>query len=443
MTNFSILITTFVAMLKRVTKIIPARTSLPILENVRIAFKQGKLSVEAFTFNEPNKGLIRVHTETVAEGTGEGVFAPKIKGLLKSLSLRKSGNVDITVGDVDASNDNTYPVNFAYGNTSVDMDTPNHLDLPAQSEPDGEQARFRLSRETLLDVIKRQLFAVSKDEHRSHMMGMLFRIRPNAVGITATNGHMLFDRKIALDMDTGIEEDKYDVIVPGAGLKFLQGFLDRKESDVEIVVYEQFTQWIFGNEHFVTTVDIPNTMEKYPGYEQVIPQDQQAVRTVLDVKEFLTNMKEVLAFANKSNGGFQVLMEFGAEHEVALRLTHYDQYNVPKVESRFLIENVTLDPVSDAVRAKAENRRKEEILDDVFHAPASFITAFNPFYFQEVLAKFDGEVTLETSSPSRASIIRLADEDPNDNTMALLMPVSANGTGYTYAEAEAEVSLAA
>ena len=113
------------------------------------------------------------------------------------------------------------------------------------------------------------------------------------------------------------------------------------------------------------------------------------------------------------------------------------------VETRFLIENVTLDPVPDAVRGKAENRRKDEISEDVVHIPESFITAFNPFFFQDVISKFDGEITLETSSPSRASIIRLANEDPHDKTLALIMPVMADGTGYTYAEAEAEMALAA
>ena len=445
MTNFSILITTFVAMLKRVTKIIPAKNSMPIMERVLIAFDKGKLSVEAYALPNVDQGLVRVRCETTAEGSGKAAFAESVKGLIKSMATRKTGNVDVTVGEIEVDEDGnkTSPVKFAYGNTAVRTDGWDEQDMPAPTNPGNEQARFRLSRETVVDVLKRQLFAVSKEDVRKPMMGMLFRVQPNAVGITGTNGHILFDRQIALDMDTGVEEGKHDVIVSGAALKFMQSFLDKKESDVEIVVYEKFTQWIFGNDHYVTTVDIPNTLEKYPDFELVIPEGKQSVRTVLDVKDFMQSMKEVMAFTNSRSGGTQVLMEFDAEQEVALRLSHYSYEYLPDVESRFLVENVTLDPVSDAVRAKAENRRETEIREDVFHSPKSFITAFNPFFFQEVLSKFDGQVRLVTSSPQRASIIRLADEDPNDNTMALIMPVMANGTGYTYAEEEAEVAIAA
>ena len=138
-----------------------------------------------------------------------------------------------------------------------------------------------LPAEELDRAIRKVSYAVSKDEARYILTGVLFRSFGDRVHVVATDGHRL----AVYEMDVKARE--FSAIVPKRSLAELKKLL-REGGEVEFAELENRLYFRVGG----TTVWTSLIEGEYPDYLSVIPKDNP-VEFTADRSEFLTALKEV------------------------------------------------------------------------------------------------------------------------------------------------------
>ena len=177
--KFSISSTDLLKGLMDVSKAIPAKSALPILENFLLVLKDGRLQVTASDSELTLRTEIEV--ETAAEGGSIAIPARHTIDLLKELpdqplSIR-------TVGD------SSFECSWASGNSVLPY-------FPADDYPEiktaGEDAQTVVfPAQSLVDGIAGTVYATADDEIRPAMNGIFFDIDPASTTLVASDSHKL------------------------------------------------------------------------------------------------------------------------------------------------------------------------------------------------------------------------------------------------------------
>ena len=245
-----------------------------------------------------------------------------------------------------------------------------------------EKRKIKISGSVLKDVINSTLFAVSKDDLKPSLTGVLLRFSNNNLTAVATDGHRLVkivDDKYKTDLFGG------DIVVPKKFLSYLSSHLSNEEVVLSI-----------GETHLTATIEqdtiISRTIsEVFPDYESVIPTDNNNKLTV-DKKTLLGAIKRVSIFSNKS--------------------THQVAFNI----SRGQLFITTEDPESSS-------KAKEEIIAE--YEGEDLIIGYNGEYLKDVINHTNGdEVILKLNTPISATLF-IGTKKEKDKIM-LLMPVRIN-----------------
>ncbi len=124
----------------------------------------------------------------------------------------------------------------------------------------------------LLSLIRHTAFAVSTEESRPVLNGVLWELRDGEMRMVATNGHRLAKMKIAAGPSL---ETTTQLIVPPAALQQVQRLFSEED---EIRVAREGNHLGFGSD---TTEVYTRLIEgSYPNYEQVIPKDNDRIALV-------------------------------------------------------------------------------------------------------------------------------------------------------------------
>ena len=398
---------TLAEMLRRANSVLPSRAHNPMFENMVFGFDDGKVRIESFSFENTN-GMTRIACEKAIDTQGSTCFAARFRNLLKSISIRKTGDVHVYANGTEAM--------FQYGRTNVRIVGEDRDELPTGERIDGGDplARFTIPRETMVDVINCLSWAASNEATRSHLMGLYIEIRDKGITVTATNGHVLLTRDIDLDVEK-LSDEKVGIIIPVPITKTLKSFLGKNESDVTVTLHRTWTQWKFGNKDFDTTFDTPNIDETYSNYRAVIDTFKDPVRVAIDTETVLSSIKEIMPFVDSynRNGLILTLREDGTSTMVLP--PNLDNPNSENVEAAFPTVFVKL---------------PQELPEDKTDAVA-FRVKYNIFYLRDMLRQFSGEIHLACESPNRAAQIKHRDYDEWDDRQAgLIMPVLDDGMGF-------------
>ena len=270
---------------------------------------------------------------------------------------------------------------------------------PAEEFPempeDLQGLRLSFQTETPLDgtllrtMIDKTSFAVSRDETRPVLNGVLWRIGPEIMTMVATDGSRLAEFRRTWDGGTGIEGSA-EVILPPQTCGQLARLLEKPEDLGEAVL---------GESQVLFRVDETQLLSRliegpYVDYEQVIPRENDK-RLTIPVSQLLPAVRRVSILSSSYT------------HQVRVGLRE---------------GTMELTASSQEIGGEAQ-----EVLPADYTADAVEV-AYNSHYMMEILRKIGSEeAVIELRDSVTAAIVRPAEQLEGEDFYFLLMPMRPSG----------------
>ncbi|MEY2600547.1 MAG: polymerase subunit beta [Verrucomicrobiota bacterium] len=282
--RFSVAKEKLLAGLQTVQNVVSSRTTLPVLSNVRIQANDGHLR---FTTTDLDVG-ISCQVEAQSEKTG-GTTLP-VKRLSSIVRELTSGEVQV---EVDSKN----IASIRCGQTFFKIHGLPEDEFPAL--PHFENAKlFTLKQADLKDALRKTSYAISTDETRYVLNGILFSFKDNRLTMVATDG-----RRLAL-VDVEVEfpqSDEVEIIVPTKCVNELARLVEN-EGELKMHVSQNQVAFDIGSTRLVSKLVEGN----YPNYRQVIPSEMRE-RVTLERQLFLAAVHRVSLLASEKSNSVKLV----------------------------------------------------------------------------------------------------------------------------------------
>ncbi len=265
--------------LQTVQNVVSTRTTLPILSNVLIRAEDGKLLL---TTNDLDVGMSCSVDANVSKAGGTTLPARRLAGIVKELPA----------SEVEVEIDGRNVASLRCGQSFFKMMGLAEEEFPAL--PKLENAKvFTIKQKDLKDGLRKTSYAISTDETRYVLNGILFSLRENKLTMVATDG-----RRLAL-VDLEVEfprSQEGDMIIPAKCVAELLRLLG-EEGEMRMLVGENQVAFEVNGRLLVSKLIEGN----YPNYRQVIPGETKE-RVTLERELLLTAVRRVaLLSSDKSN----------------------------------------------------------------------------------------------------------------------------------------------
>ncbi len=242
--------------LQKVSGIIASRTTLPVLANVLMEAKNGVLTITSTDLDLRISSILKVDIEI------EGATTLPINKLLSIVTLlSKSKDDENILLDCDISKHHTQIKCGVYDGTIVGLpcdDFPQPIDInPIRT--------FKFNEADFAKIIEKISYAVSMDDSRQVLHGILLSIKENTFTVVATDGKRLALIEKIIDDYNGSEGDS---IIPLKTANELKKIMN-KENSGELTIEFSDNQAIFRTSDIVLTTKLIEGT--YPNYRQVIP----------------------------------------------------------------------------------------------------------------------------------------------------------------------------
>jgi len=367
--------------IQTVGKAVATRSSLPILTHVRIAAKDGKVSMMATDLE-----MWMEHTLPGVGITEDGAATAPARNFTELLAAMPDADVSVTVEDET----NTLHLRCLKANYKLLGLSADEFPLLPQVK---EDSRFVMDRETLRDAIKQTIFATSTDETRAILTGVLVVFQGDSLRLVATDTHRLAVRDCPVKEGSG----SASAIVPSRAMNELLRIIGNEEGEVVVTLSGNQIQFQIENGKGDEKADGSKTTlisrlidGQFPNYERVIP--AQATKT-------LTVERAPLAAAVKRAS----IVARDSASRVVLRTTEDG-------------DKLTITAESGSVGNAYEEVEVAREGDD---SPVEI--AFNAKYLADVLGVLDTEgLHIELTEPLRPGVIRPTD---TADYLCVLMPM--------------------
>ena len=265
--------------LQQVQNVVSTRTTLPILSNVLL---QTNGSEVRLTTTDLDVG-VRGSFEAVIEK--EGATTLPARRLFTIIRELPSSEIQF---DVDGKN----AASIRSGQSFFKI-----LGLPEEEFPPlpkfDDSKVVTIRQKDLRDGLRKTSYAISTDETRYVLNGVLFSFKDNKLTLVATDGRRLAMLDIDLEFPRSHEAD---IIVPTKAVTELQRLLT-DDGDVRVSVGGSQIAFDLNNSLLVSKLIEGN----YPNYRQVIPGEMKE-RVTLERETFLNSLRRVsLLASDKSN----------------------------------------------------------------------------------------------------------------------------------------------
>ena len=276
--------------LMNISKAVPAKSALPILENFLFDLKGNILEVTA------SDSELTLRTEIEVDTTEEegkiAVPARHIIDLLKELPDQPLS--------LKTASDSSISCNWTSGNSVLPY-------FPAEDYPEikgaGEDSQTVVfPAQALVDGINGTVYATADDEMRPAMNGIYFDIEPESTTLVASDSH-----KLICYTASGVQAaQKASFILHKKPAAVLKSIIGKEEESVEATFDGQTVVFKFGATMMVCRLVIG----KYPKYRDVIPQNNANVLKI-DRVQFLNTIRRVAVCANKASNHIKFDLKSG------------------------------------------------------------------------------------------------------------------------------------
>ena len=365
--------------ISRIIGVVPVRTTIPAIENLLLETSKKKLVISATDLE------ISMSTQTDISDATDGKITVNAKEFFDIVRNLDDTELEISVDENLKLTLKTKSGSYRFACTPAEE----YPTLPTLGESVETSA---ISAESLRAIVERTIFAVSKDEHRRSMNGVLFQFFGKGAKIYATDGHRLVrieDKALVdkpLKKEANIQEKALALIS-----KSIRG------GSVEVTIAEDHIRFKSSDTELITRL----IREAHPDYEAVIPSDIDNNKLMsVGRAELLEKVRRVAILSDTVN------------HLV-----------------KFTIENDTL-----TISAEDTDRGEmgEEKLQIQWNGGEPMNIGFNSTYITEAMGSIDAtKVRFAFSSATRAATIKPVQEDVKTNANAqdiliLVMPLRLN-----------------
>src|SRR5581483_2743883 len=265
--------------LQTVQNVVSTRTTLPILSNVLLQAADGQLRLTTTDLDVGVRGSIEAQIEKAG---GTTLPARRLFTIVRELP---ASDIQIDIDSKNVASIRSGPSFFKI------------LGLPEEEFPPlpkFENAKtFTIRQKDLRDGLKKTSYAISTDETRYVLNGILCSFKDNKLTLVATDGRRLALVDIELEFPRSQE---VDIIIPTKAVTELSRLLG-DEGDMKMTVGENQIAFDVNGTLLVSKLIEGN----YPNYRQVIPAETKE-RVTLERETFLSSVHRVsLLSSEKSN----------------------------------------------------------------------------------------------------------------------------------------------
>ena len=334
-------------------KAVPSKTTLPILEGILIEAKNGKLKLIGTDLEVGIETTINVDVIV----PGRIVISSRMIGEI----VRKLPDSDI---ELELKENNTVYIKCENSHFKVNGMTPDEFpDLPEVKKENGvviTQKKFK-------EMIKQTIFAVSTDEIRPILTGVLFEVAGDKISMVALDGF-----RMAVKNASVINDNHFKAVIPGKSLSEIGKILEDTEEPVNI--YFSKNQILV---QIQNTIIISRLLEgEFINYKQIIPNEYKIKVKVL-ISKLIESCERAALFARDSSN------------------------NMIKFE---IVDDIM------SIKSNSQNGDVQEELK-VSKQGEDIEIAFNAKYFMDVLKVIDSEeITIEFTTNISPSILRPLDD---------------------------------
>lgn len=274
--------------LQAVTGIVEKRHTLPILSNVLIERKQGRVNLVATDLE------IQVATSAnISAVSGEEVSltvsARKLQDILRALP-------DGSETSLDAQNNR---LQVRAGKSRFNLQTLPAADFPVLADPGQPQGKISLPQKALRELLLLVQYSMAQQDIRYYLNGLLLVLDGGEIKVVATDGHRLSYAARPL----GQEHEKREVILPRKAVLELAKLLDESDEAVEVDIFASQVRFTFGNVVLSSKV----IDGKFPDYTRVIPTGYEK-RFSINRTQLLQALQRAAILSNEKFRGVRWMM---------------------------------------------------------------------------------------------------------------------------------------
>jgi DNA polymerase-3 subunit beta len=265
--------------LQQVQNVVSTRTTLPILSNVLLQASGNEVRLTTTDLDVGVRGSFEAQVEK------EGATTLPARRLFTIIRELPSSEISFEVDGKNAASIRSGQSFFKI------LGLPEEEFPPLPKFDDSKVVTIR--QKDLRDGLKKTSYAISTDETRYVLNGVLFSFKDNKLTLVATDGRRLAMLDIDLEFPRSHEAD---IIVPTKAVAELQRLLT-DDGDVRVSLTSGQIAFDLNNTLLVSKLIEGN----YPNYKQVIPGEMKE-RVTLERETFLNSLKRVsLLASDKSN----------------------------------------------------------------------------------------------------------------------------------------------
>ncbi|MDR2437314.1 MAG: DNA polymerase III subunit beta [Endomicrobium sp.] len=253
-----------------------SKSTLPVLSNFLFETENGRIKLSSTDLEIAVKCYIKA--EILEEG-GITIPAKRFADIIKELPSEN---------EIEIRSDETNQININSGKSKFNLMGISKSEYPVIPNFPNEN-NFTIKRDLFASMLKKTIFAASKDAQRYVLNGVYFILEDNILKMVSTDGRRLA-YITAKEMQGIHPQTKIKAIVPTKAIADILRLLssDIKSEDIKI--------GISGNQIALEMEDITflSTLIEgvFPNYEQVIPK-MSDIKVKLNVKDTLVAVKQM------------------------------------------------------------------------------------------------------------------------------------------------------
>ncbi len=374
--NFEIVRDELLDGLSDVMKAISQKVAIPILTGIKIEVDEKGMTMTG------SDSDITICTFIPAERDGEELIKVTEKGSIVLQAKVFSEIVrKLPTNDVKISSKDGLQTLIKSGKSEFKLIGSNPDDYPVLPEVKDEHS-FSLPANLLKSIIRETVFAVSQQETRPILTGVLWEAKEGRLSCVATDSHRLARR---LTSPENMPTIPFSLVIPGKSLQELNKILPDNTDPIDIIISNQQILFKLNNVLFYSRLLEGN----YPDTSRLIPTESKT-SVVVNGRSLLQAIDRASLLAREERNN---IVRFSANEEKVLEISS----NSPEVG------NV------------------EEIVEAISITGEELKISFSAKYMMDALRAIDGQdIEIQFTGAMRPFILKSVEDD---SILQLILPV--------------------
>tara|TARA_Y100001970_G_scaffold118585_1_gene147159 strand:+ start:169 stop:1278 length:1110 start_codon:yes stop_codon:yes gene_type:complete len=350
-------------------KVVPIRTTLPILSTAFFCIEKNTLTIKTTDLEQT------ITSETTIEDEQKGSACIPMGKLHEIVSAMPEDKISFSVNE-----DFLVELNNKQGAYKITGRSPE--EFPEDSKLETAE-KIKLKGDILYNIIEATAYATSKDDLKPALSGVYFNFKKDGIISVATDGHRLVKNTVKEKTNTD-----QSLIIPVKFLNIIKNIINKKET-ISIDIKENSLSTKQKN----LTIETRVIKESYPDFNSVIPENNTMCATA-KTESLIACLKRVSIFSNRTTK--QTILDFSEQGLVV-----------------------------SAQDPETSTSGKEHI--DCDYKGEKITTSYNAKYLIDVLQHIKTEnVNIYLSAPLSAATIQETEKKEKEETINLLMPLRLN-----------------